>query len=336
MKVIFDCSVPFSFAHGGHQIQIEQTLSALKKIDVSVEPLRWWDASQRGDILHYFGRPPMNLLRLARRKGMRVIIADLLTGQGSRPAWQHNLQRLALTVIGKVVPQTWRATLTWEAYRQADVCIALTHWEAHLFERLYGAPTDRIHVVPNGVEDAFLHSTPQQRGKWLVCTAIITERKRVLELAEAAVDGRTPLWIIGKPYTDSDPYAQRFLQLAKSEPALIRYEGPIDDRLKLAEIYRQARGFVLLSTMESQSISALEAAACECPVLLTDLPWARTVFGQKASYCPLKLSRAGTVGVLQQFYENAPRLPLASRPQSWVEVAGQLKQLYDSLLSTSR
>ena len=40
--------------------------------------------------------------------------------------------------------------------------------------------------------------------------------------------------------------------------------------------YREARGFVLLSAMESLSLSALEAAACECPLFLSDLPWARS------------------------------------------------------------
>ena len=30
MKVLIDCPTPFALAHGGAQIQIEQTLSALK------------------------------------------------------------------------------------------------------------------------------------------------------------------------------------------------------------------------------------------------------------------------------------------------------------------
>jgi glycosyltransferase involved in cell wall biosynthesis len=234
------------------------------------------------------------------------------------------------------VPGTWRGKLSWEVYRQADVCVALTDWEAHLLAYLYGAPGEKIRVVPNGVEDVFLQNTHCERGKWLVCTATITARKCVLELAEAAVLAKTPVWIIGKPYAQDDPYAQRFLTLAKAQPGVIRYEGAIGDRARLAEIYRQSRGFVLLSTMESQSLSALEAAACGCPVLLSDLPWARTVFRQNASYCSLKLSPAGTARVLQKFYEEAPRLPSPPKPPTWIKVAQQLNQLYSSLLNTSR
>src|ERR1019366_3397161 len=133
-----------------------------------------------------------------------------------------------------------------------------------LLKDLYGPPPGKIHVVPNGVEDVFLTSQPAQRGPWLVCTATITERKRVLELAEAAVRARTPLWIIGRAYADTDPYAQEFFALAKQQPQMLRYEGAVADRARLARIYREARGFVLLSAMETRSLSAEEAAACEC------------------------------------------------------------------------
>jgi len=87
----------------------------------------------------------------------------------------------------------------------------------------------------------------------------------VLELAQAAVEAKAPVWIIGKAYSDEEAYAKSFFALAKQHPEYVRYEGPIGDRAKLAAIYRAARGFALLSTMETRSLSAEEAAACECP-----------------------------------------------------------------------
>jgi glycosyltransferase involved in cell wall biosynthesis len=196
----------------------------------------------------------------------------------------------------------------------------------------FGAPKSRIHVVPNGVEQVFLESLPAQRGQWLVSTATVTERKRVVELAEAAVVAATPLWIIGKPYSETSSYAQKFLELTRKHPQVLRYEGPIADRAKLAQIYREARGFVLLSTMESLSLSALEAAACDCPLLLTDLPWARTSFSKDATYCPVA-SAQKTAGILREFYQRAPNLPVPPRPLSWLDVAQRLKGIYEKLLS---
>ena len=52
-----------------------------------------------------------------------------------------------------------------------------------------------LHVVPNGVEDEFFETTPTPKTDWVICTATIHPRKRVLELAEAAVQARVPVWI---------------------------------------------------------------------------------------------------------------------------------------------
>jgi glycosyltransferase involved in cell wall biosynthesis len=335
MKILLHAHTPFLLAHGGAQIQIEQTKAGLERIGVSVEFLRWWDGEQTGDVMHSFGRIPTGLLNLAHQKGMKVVLADLLTEQGSRSPSRLRAQKLMIRVMERTMPAL-SAHAHWKSYREADACVALTAWEAHLMMDLFGAPAARTHVVPNGVEEAFLTSAPAKRGPWLVTTVTITQRKRVMELAEAAVQAQIPVWIIGKPYSDSDPYAKRFFELARQHPKFIRFEGAIADRGRLAAIYREARGFVLLSAMESLSLSALEAAACECPLLLSDLPWAKTVFRETASYCPVTPNTAQTAVVLRRFYDAAPGLKPPAKPMTWMQVAEELKKVYESLFKTSR
>jgi glycosyltransferase involved in cell wall biosynthesis len=332
MKILFDHPDPFLLMHGGFQIQIEQTKTALDKIGVQVEYLRWWDDSQSGEILHYFGKPQPNYVGFAHQRGMKVVISHLLTGLGSRPAWLRWPQKLVIAAMRRTLPEMVTAPFGWEAFRTADACIQLTEWEAHLMREMFSVPPQNVHVIPNGVDDAVLNSAPAERGPWLVCTGAITERKRIVELAQAAVAAQTPVRIIGKPYADSDPYAQRFLRIASEHPKLVRYEGPIHDRAQLARAYREARGFVLLSTKESLSLSALEAAACGCPLLLSDLPWARTVFQQNASYCSATANVVRTSAALRRFYDAAPGLPAPPKPVGWEEVARQLKSLYENLL----
>jgi glycosyltransferase involved in cell wall biosynthesis len=334
MKVLFNCHVPFMLAHGGAQVQIEQTMAALEKTGVSVEPLRWWDENQSGDVLHHLGRMSSSLLCAAQQKGFKVVVADLLTGQGSRSPARIKLEKVLRRLMLAALGHRRVARFNWDTYRLADACVLLTEWEAFLLKELYGAPSEKTHVVPNGVEEVFFNSQPANRGPWLVCTATITERKRVLELAEAAVRAQTPLWVLGKPYSESDAYARRFSVLAKAHPATLRYDGPIQDRARLAQVYREARGFVLLSVMESLSLSALEAAACECPLLLSRLPWATTVFRQNACYCPITSSANRTAAFLRQFYDAAPALKPPPKPLTWLEVGQQLKGLYENLLSS--
>ena len=243
MKVLFYALKPFSLTHGGLQTQVLQTREALGKLGVETEFLRWWDADQGGDILHFFGRMPTPLLRLAQQKGMKVVSTDLLTEQGSRASWHLKLHRLTIRAMSLALPSAVTTAYSWDAYRLADASVALTSWEARLMADVFGALPERTHVVPNGVEEVFLNSQPAERGPWLVCTATITERKRVLELAEAAVRAETPLWVIGKPYSEKEPYFARFLGWARAHSKVLRYEGPIGDRSRLADIYRAARGF---------------------------------------------------------------------------------------------
>jgi glycosyltransferase involved in cell wall biosynthesis len=334
MRVLFDHPFPFALSHGGFQIQIEQTAAALRAIGAEVEFLPWWDDGKRGDVLHFFGRPTEIYIQLAQQKGMKVVFSDLLTELGSRSSPVRLGQKFLIRSTKRILPRSFTARMGWEAFVRADAVIALTPWEAQLMHEMFGATESKTHVVPNGVEEAFLRAAPRTRGPWLICTATIVERKRVLELAQAAVAAQTPTWIIGKPYSRTDPYALQFEQFARANPQWIRYEGAVQDRSRLAGIYREARGFVLLSSMESLSLSALEAAACECPLLLSDLPWARTVFAADATYCRVSKNAERSAASLKSFYAQAPSLS-PPRPKTWVEVAQQLKGIYERLLITS-
>lgn len=336
MKILFNCQLPFALAHGGWSTQIEQTKAGLEANGVEVEYLRWWDGRQRGDLLHYFGRAPVAHIQFAHQKGTKVIMAELLNAPGARSRSQLHLQKIISRLVERLAPRRFTAAFNWDAYRLADAVLANTPWEAHLMHYLFEAPKERTHILPNGVEEIFLNSAQRERGKWLVCTTTITERKRVLELAAAAVQAQTPVWIIGKAYADTDPYAQKFFALAQQHPQVIRYEGPIYDRVRVAQIYREARGFVLLSAMETRSLSAEEAAACECPLLLSDLPWARSTFGRAATYCPVSKSVEATAMALREFHAAAPRLPVPPKPPTWNDIGHQLKAIYEGVLKSSQ
>ena len=331
MKILLENHTPFMLAHGGAQIQIEQTKAALEKLGVTVEPLRWWDESQSGDVLHHFARIPIHIQRLAHQKGMKVVMSAFMGGLGARQAWKRFLQRLALRAVRPVAPRRLRDLFGWDSYRLLDAIIALTPYEASLLTRIHNAPPSRVHVIPNGVEDVFLNGQPAPRGKWLVCTATIIELKGVLKLAQMAVQSKTPLWFIGQPYADGDDYARRFLDYARQNSECVRYEGPIADRERLARIYREARGFVLLSKWESLSLSALEAAACQCPLFLSDLPWARDAFKDRATYCPPDEALPAAAARLRRFYEAAPTLEPPPKPLSWLEVGRQVKTVYEAI-----
>ena len=333
MKVLIDHHLPFSLAHGGLQIQIEQTKAALEKIGIEVEFLRFWDQEQKADVLHFFGRCSPAYIELARRKRIAVVMLDLLSETGSR-SWEALLaQKSIIWAARRILPASFLSRMGWDSFRAADAVVVGTSWEAKLTVELFGADNAKLHVVPNGVEGCFFSDpSPNDREDYLVSTATITPRKRVVELAEAAVAGKVKVRIVGKPYSEQDPYYQRFVKIWRSHPEYVEYTGPISDREELAGVYSRARGFVLLSIFETLSLSALEAAATGSPLLLADLPWARSTFGNHAVYCSPRATAAEAGRILRKFSDTADMQPRPLKPLQWVAVAERFKRIYESVL----
>jgi glycosyltransferase involved in cell wall biosynthesis len=331
MKIIIDHHSPFILAHGGFQIQIEQTFHALKSLGVDIDWLHWWDDKQHADIIHFFGKVHAGYLRFARDKGIRTVISELHTGLGSHPGWKRAIQRQVIG-LAKSYLRPLAGRMNWDNYELANAIVALTPFEADLMSNVFHAPRERILVIPTGVDDVFLEPNTIPRGDWLLCTAVIHPRKRVLELAQAAILANTPLRVYGRPYSKSDAYFRAFLDVVTSSGGLVCWEGSLDNRAALADAYRRARGFVLLSTMESLSLSALEAAATGTPLLLSDLPWANSTFHSCATYVPNTGKPADIASHLKRFFLN-PRPPVGFRAKSWRDIASQLKLLYESVLS---
>jgi glycosyltransferase involved in cell wall biosynthesis len=332
MKILIDHQLPFLLAHGGLQIQIERTKQALEDIGVEVEYLRWWDDSQRGDIIHFFGRAHPLHIDLAHGKGMKYVMTELLSGQSSRPDAVLHAQAILHRLIKLGVPRILIENLRWAAHSKADAVIVLTEREAIVAEMLFRPPRRKLFVVPNGVDQEFFlpRTRPSEVSDELLCVATIRPLKRNVELAKAALAASVPIRFVGTPYGQGDPYYREFAEIATSHPDLVRYVGLVTDRNELASLYQTARGFVLLSTMESLSLSALEASAAGCPLLLSDLPWARCAFGSGANYCPIS-DAASTAKALRTFYDEAPTLPTPAKPCGWDDVASQLVQIYEKL-----
>ena len=331
MKILIDHNEAFLLAHGGLQIQIERTKAALGTVGLEIEYLRWWDEAQRGDVIHFFGRANPSQIDFAHAKDISYVMQELLTSQGSRSFTHLRLQAAANRILRKMLPLNYRLPLRWDSYQKADAVIAITDWEAWIMQELFDPPPRRLHVIPNAVEMAFFSTSPRQSSSHLICVATITERKRILELAQAAVIAQTPLKVVGKPYSEDDPYFLRFLATVRTSDGIVEYLGQINAPGHLAVLLNEARGFVLPSTMETQSLAALEAAAAGLPLLLSDLPWARYTFGDCACYLPIGVQAFASD--LRKFFDQAPHLPPPPKPLSWGDVAQKLKSVYCNLRS---
>ena len=202
--------------------------------------MRWRDASQSADIIHFFGLAGTHYAKFAHQKGIKLVSSVLLGGLGARPALKRELQKMAIRTIQRVLPPGASSRMGWDGWKVADAYVALTEWEKHLMNDVFQVPLAKISVVPNGVEAFFLDAAPSTRGKWLVTTGSILPVKRIVETAEAAILAKVPYRVIGKPFSEGDPYHRRFTELTRANPGIILYEGPVTDRQQLAQIYRDS------------------------------------------------------------------------------------------------
>lgn len=337
MKILFDHPNPFLLAHGGFQIQIEQTKSALEQLGVTVEFLRWWDSEQRGDLIHFFGTASNGYLQQARGINLPVVMTTLFTETCNRSDTQltrqgRMVQRLLKLPFGEGIKQQ----LTWRTFQSCAHNVVGLEAERKVLENVYRVPRERTSVVPLGLSDTYLKAGHGGRSEsHLICTGTITQRKNCVELAEMAHAAQTPILFVGKPYHPTDPYWLRFQTLIDNR--WVKHHPHVGSETEIIALLRAARGFVLMSNFENWCLSAHEAAACGLPLLVQDQKWSRERFGEHARYFSTIGNSPANVAILRDFYASAPQLPASSiKLSSWVEAARQLRDVYERVLSTSR
>jgi glycosyltransferase involved in cell wall biosynthesis len=335
VRVLLYCDVPFSLAHGGAQVQIQQTKAGLEALGVRVEYLRWWDDRQHGDLIHAFGVTGSDLIRLAAAADIPVVLTSLLTAACNYSGARLLANRLSTRMLRPLLDRVGIGRqLQWSAFHECAQNVVGLRAEQQVLEGVHGVPTDRIAIVPLGLSTPYLNASAGSRSQqYLICTGTITPRKRTVELAQLARQARVPVLFVGKPYSEKDPYWLRFRSLIDGEH--VQHHPHVESEQQMIGLLQEARGFVLLSRYENWCLSAHEAIACGLPVLVPDQNWSRERFGMRVRYWPH--GGTATADALREFYEACPELAAPRvRLYGWQEVAGELKRVYRRALDPIR
>ena len=184
--------------------------------------------------------------------------------------------------------------------RSADGVIFLNATARAVVERSTGRLAGAVAVVPHGVSQRFAQRVAPHRSpraapesaspppfRWLY-VSIVDLYKHQWIVAEAAgsLRERWPVTLdfVGPAY----PPAMRRLQEVRRRVApdgeYIRYHSAVPHEA-LAQLYREADGFVFASTCENMPNILLEAAAAGLPIVCSDRLVMREVLGDAAVYC---------------------------------------------------
>ena len=135
--------------------------------------------------------------------------------------------------------------------------------------------------------------TPQPSAPFVLCVSSIDPRKNFARLIEAC-QGLTgaKLYIVGKynrvfsqtsALTPQTSDIRHQTSDISPQPSNIQFLGRVSDD-ELVRLYNQAACFVFPSLYEGFGLPPLEAMACGCPVLVSDIPVEREVCGDAALY----------------------------------------------------
>jgi len=140
--------------------------------------------------------------------------------------------------------------------RAARSVIAVSEFTASELESLLRVPREKIHVVPNGVDDTFAPDGPRADGQYVLAVGTLEPRKNLARAIEAARRIGVDLRVVGA----------RGWGGVEAHGANVTWLGEVDDA-ELARQYRGALCVVYPSLYEGFGLPVLEAMACGTAVV---------------------------------------------------------------------
>ncbi len=323
MKVIFDVGHPFAWADGGASVLCERVMQGLRARGVEVEPLRWWDRKQSGDLLQTF-RVPDNVTRFAAVKGLKIFAYVFLDGITSASWWSV----MARAARNRIARTAFPAIADQLGYRMAEFVsgfVVPSAAEIPYLHALYGVDFSRTRAILHGVDSVYKRTRWTGGGDYLISIGTICRRKNSLVLAKLANDLQIPIKFVGNVQDVDSEYGTAFR--GEAEGRFVEHHPGLGEDEKIA-LMQAARGYVLLSNGESGSIATLEAFAMGMPVILPAYAWATGIYSGHAQFVSMR-NAATTAYDLKTSYWNI-KASSTFPVDTWDEVAGRYLTFYAS------
>ncbi len=182
------------------------------------------------------------------------------------------------------------------AIRRARVVLAISQATADDVRRSFGLPADRLAVTPLAADPAFRpqppeqvaalrtrHPLPDRYGLYLASNKPHKNLVRLVEAVGSLLDAHPRLQLVVAGHWD-ERYAEARRQVEeRGWHKAIHFLGPVAEP-DLPALYSGAEWFIFPSLYEGFGLPVLEAMACGCPVLCSDLPVLREAAGEAAAY----------------------------------------------------
>jgi glycosyltransferase involved in cell wall biosynthesis len=205
--------------------------------------------------------------------------------------------------------------------RAARSVIAVSEFTASELESLLRVPREKIHVVPNGVDDTFAPDGPRAEGQYVLAVGTLEPRKNLARAIEAAARIGVDLRVVGA----------RGWGGVEAHGDNVTWLGEVDDD-ELARQYRGALCVVYPSLYEGFGLPVLEAMACGAAVV-TSAGGATAEVAADAAVLVDPLDAAaianGITEAMARRDQLRPRGLERARLYSWDEAARLTRAVYE-------
>lgn len=334
MKILIDSyNNVMQHAGGGVQMRIGKFLHYFGEMPNVEAKLfdKWYDKLDDYDILHEFKvtTEPYALISFAKSLGKKVVISSVV-------AQEHALRIKFALAANKLLPVNNSYSFLKMNMNHTDAIIAQTQKEAKFISNNYGINPNKIHVIPNGVNESILDVySPQNHKDIILCVGRFDHNKNQLSLIKAMQGTRYELHFIGGKAIDDASYYYKCLEAAKHMPN-IKFHGWLSNTSEeYLELYRRAKVVALVSHKEIFGNSLVEGAACGANLLSTNvLPtheWGFNEHCVKVNVDNIAELHEGIVKAFEMQTDSSLHDIVCER-FSWENIAKQHVSLYEHLL----
>lgn len=290
MKVYLATYQSVMMLKGGPRTQILETKAALEKLGADAHLFDMWQTLKKGDcdIFHIFGSgiSTYHFAREVSKLGIKLVVSPIFFSQHP-PQFIRRVLWFDKTIMKKLRGVWTDYGFVSEMCIWADSVLPNTKKEAELIELGLGVQKEKIHVVPNGVNERFLNADPSLFVKTYGITDFILNvghigpgRKNVLRLVHALNRIDKPAVIIGRMERGKELEAIR----KEAGKNILLLDNISNDSDMLASAYAACDVFVLPSLFETPGIAALEAGLGGAKIVITKYGGTDEYFGDYAEY----------------------------------------------------
>lgn len=278
---------PWGMTKGGIEVQIEKTTQLLNNLEVDASYFHFYDQNIDFDLLHLFAADFVfkDIAKLTKGMGKKLAVSSIYYTEYPK------MMKLWMKTFD---PLIWRSYFGMKKYvmQSADIVLPNSYAELEQMNQIFGIPSHKMRVIPNGVDKEFEHCDGDLFYKtygmkdFVLCVTRLDSRKNIHKLIEAIQKTDLQLVIVGMRDHNKSEYGDLIDRLIAKTPDQVKYIGPLPHD---SELFRSAYGacsiHALTSRLETPGLCNLEAGLAGKKVVVSDLSTIREYLDDYAYYC---------------------------------------------------